>query len=46
MKIMGIVRSPRKEFKVDILIDKVVEGIKSKTDVEVEKLYVYESDIK
>ena len=46
MKIMAIVGSPRKGSNVDILIDKVLEGAKSKTDVEVEKVYIYESDIK
>jgi multimeric flavodoxin WrbA len=46
MKIMAIVGSPRKGSNVDILIDKVLEGVKSKTDVEVEKVYIYESDIK
>jgi multimeric flavodoxin WrbA len=46
MKIMAIMGSPRKGSNVDILIDKVIEGVKSKTDVEVEKVYIYESDIK
>jgi multimeric flavodoxin WrbA len=46
MKIMAIVGSPRKGSNVDILIDRVIEGVKSKTEVEVEKVYIYESDIK
>ena len=46
MKIMAIMGSPRKGSNVDILIDKVIEGVKSKTDVEAEKVYIYESDIK
>ena len=46
MKIMAIVGSPRKKSNVDILIDKVIEGAKSKTAVEAEKVYIYESDIK
>ena len=46
MKILAIMGSPRKSSNVDILIDKVLEGAKSKTDVEVEKVYIYESDIK
>ena len=46
MKIMAIVGSPRKGSNVDILIDRVIEGAKSKTDVDVEKVYIYESDIK
>jgi len=43
---MAIVGSPRKGSNVDILIDRVIEGAKSKTDVDVEKVYIYESDIK
>ena len=46
MKIMAIVGSPRKGSNVDILIDRVIEGAKSKTDVDAEKVYIYESDIK
>ncbi len=46
MKVMAIMGSPRKGSNVDILIDKVIEGVKSKTDVEAEKVYIYESDIK
>ncbi len=46
MKIMAFVGSPRKGSNTDILIDKVIEGAKSKTDVEAEKIYLYEADIK
>jgi multimeric flavodoxin WrbA len=46
MKIMAFVGSPRKGGNTDILIDKVIEGAKSKTDVEVEKIYLYEANIK
>jgi len=46
MKIMAFVGSPRKNSNVDILMDKVIEGVKSKTDAEVEKIYLYSADIK
>jgi multimeric flavodoxin WrbA len=46
MKIMVFIGSPRKGSNVDILIDKVIEGAKSKTDVDVEKIYLYEADIR
>jgi len=46
MKIMAFVGSPRKGGNTDILIDKVIEGVKSKTEVEVEKIYLYEANIK
>ncbi len=46
MKIMAFVGSPRKGSNVDILIDKVIEGAQSKTEVEAEKIYLYEADIK
>ncbi len=45
MKVMAIVGSPRKGGNTDILIDKVLEGAKSTGNVEVEKIYVYDSDI-
>jgi len=46
MKIMAFVGSPRKNSNVDTLMDKVIEGAQSKTDVEVEKIYLYKADIK
>jgi multimeric flavodoxin WrbA len=46
MRIMAFVGSPRKGSNVDTLIDSVIKGAKSKTDADVEKLYLYESDIK
>ena len=45
MKIMAFVGSPRKGSNVDTLIDKVIEGARSKTDVDVEKIYLYDADI-
>jgi multimeric flavodoxin WrbA len=46
MKIMAFVGSPRKNSNVDTLMDKVIEGVKNKTDAEVEKIYLYSADIK
>lgn len=46
MKLMAFVGSPRRGGNTDILIDKVIEGAKSKTEVEVEKIYLYEANIK
>ena len=46
MKIMAFVGSPRKNSNVDTLMDKVIEGVKSKTDAEAEKIYLYSADIK
>ena len=46
MKIMAFVGSPRKHSNTDLLIDQVIEGAKSKTTVEVEKVYLYDADIR
>jgi len=46
MKIMAFVGSPRKGSNVDILIDEVIKGAQSKTAVEVEKIYLYQANIK
>jgi multimeric flavodoxin WrbA len=46
MKIMAIVGSPRKGSNTDILVDKVIAGAQSKAEVEVEKLYLYDANIK
>jgi multimeric flavodoxin WrbA len=46
MKVMAFVGSPRKGSNVDTLMDKVIEGVKSKTDAEAEKIYLYSADIK
>jgi multimeric flavodoxin WrbA len=46
MKVMAFVGSPRKQGNTDILMDKVIEGVKSKSDAEVEKIYLYEANIK
>lgn len=43
---MAFAGSPRKGSNVDILIDKVVEGAQSKTEVKAEKIYLYDADIK
>lgn len=46
MKVMAFVGSPRKGGNTDILIDKVIEGTRSKAEVKVEKIYLYEANIK
>jgi multimeric flavodoxin WrbA len=46
MKIMAFVGSPRKGSNVDTLIDNIIKGVKSKTEADVQKIYLYESDIK
>ena len=46
MKVMAFVGSPRKQGNTDILIDKVIEGVKSKVDAEIEKIYLYQANIK
>ena len=46
MKLMALVGSPRKGGNTDILIDKVIEGVKSRAEAEVEKIYLYEANIK
>jgi len=46
MKIMAIVGSPRKGSNTDLLIDKVIEGARSAAAVDVEKIYIYDANIK
>ncbi len=46
MKLMAFVGSPKKKSNTDLLIDKVIEGAQSAADVEVEKVYLYDADIK
>jgi multimeric flavodoxin WrbA len=46
MKLMAIVGSPRKGSNTDLLIDKVIEGARSAAAVEVEKIYIYDANIK
>ena len=46
MKIMAFIGSPRKGSNVDCLIDKVIEGVHSTADAAVEKVYLYDADIK
>ena len=45
-KIMAIIGSPRKGGNTEILTDQVIEGCKSKGDVEVEKFFIIDKDIK
>jgi multimeric flavodoxin WrbA len=45
MKLMAFVGSPRKGSNTDILIDQVIAGVKSKREVETEKIYIYEANI-
>lgn len=46
MKIIAFIGSPRKGSNVDVLTDTVIEGLLSRTGAEVEKIYLYEADIK
>ncbi len=46
MKLMAFVGSPRRGSNVDTLIDKVIEGLQSKSDAQVEKIYLYDTNIK
>lgn len=46
MKIMAYVGSPRKGSNVDCLIDRVIEGVHSTVEAAVEKVYLYDADIK
>jgi len=46
MKIMAFVGSPRKNSNVDLLMDKVIEGAKSRSEVTLEKIYLYDANIK
>jgi multimeric flavodoxin WrbA len=46
MKLIAFVGSPRKGSNTDILIDQVIAGVKSKREVDVEKVYIYEANIK
>ena len=46
MKLMAIIGSPRKSSNTEILVDKVIAGCMSKTDVDVEKVTVVEKNIK
>jgi multimeric flavodoxin WrbA len=45
MKLTAIVGSPRRGSNTDILVDKVIEGYRSATDAEVEKILVVEKKI-
>jgi multimeric flavodoxin WrbA len=46
MNIMAFVGSPRKGSNVDFLIDQVIEGAGSRGEISVEKVYLYDADIK
>lgn len=45
MNVLAIVGSPRKNSNTDILVDKVIEGISSVTDVDSEKIYIIDKKI-
>ena len=45
MKLMAIVGSPRKGGNTEILVNKVIEGCKSKAEVEVNKFFVVDKKI-
>ncbi|RMF97781.1 MAG: flavodoxin family protein [Candidatus Schekmanbacteria bacterium] len=45
MKVLAIVGSPRKKSNTDILVDKVIEGISSVTEVDSEKIYIVDKKI-
>lgn len=45
MKIMAINGSPRRDGNTDFLVDRVAEGAASRTDIELEKLFVAEKNI-
>jgi len=46
MKLMAFVGSPRRGSNIDTLVDKVIEGVTSRGAAAVEKIYLYEADIK
>jgi len=45
MKILALMGSPRKESNTDILVDKILEGAKTKEHTS-EKVYLYDNEIK
>ncbi|MBW1853348.1 MAG: flavodoxin family protein [Deltaproteobacteria bacterium] len=45
MKIIAIIGSPRKRSNTELLVDKVIDGCKSKVDVEVDKFLIVEKKI-
>ncbi len=46
MKLMAIIGSPRKSSNTEVLVDQVIAGCRSKTDVDVEKIIVVQKNIK
>jgi multimeric flavodoxin WrbA len=46
MKLMAIIGSPRKSGNTEILVDQVIAGCRSKTNVDVEKIMVVKENIK
>lgn len=45
MKIMSIIGSPRKDGNTAFLVDRVAQGAASRTDIELDTLFVSEADI-
>lgn len=45
MKLMAIVGSPRKGGNTELLVDRVVQGVKSRRETEVEKFFVVDKKI-
>ena len=46
MKLMAFVGSPRRGSNTDLLIDSAISGAQSLEAMEVEKIYLYDADIK
>jgi len=45
MKLMAIIGSPRKGGNTEVLVDKVIEGCRSKAEVEVNKFFIVDKNI-
>jgi multimeric flavodoxin WrbA len=45
MKVMAIIGSPRKGGNTEVLVDQVIAGCKSKTDVDLERFFVVDKKI-
>jgi len=45
MKLTAIIGSPRKNGNTEILVDKVIEGCRSREEVEVDKLFIADKNI-
>lgn len=46
MKLTAIIGSPRKNGNTEILVDKVIEGCRSREEVDVDKIFITEKNIK